>query len=210
MSNLSKSLFRGLRYPEGSEVILMISQPATSTEVDLMSRIFDKVLIPVSDSNIAILRSASSLSRSNIFCFVLKGLPIGWSLHDAISVRAEKWIVRDSLAVIAIEQPLTKDEISCAQEGKSQVGYMLMSGDAEVFEGSNHFGLMEGHEVLESPPSSSGLICRGLRQQVRTWDSRPDFVILQDDETIKEAIVSAAKSDIRNHLFSGRSGLESY
>ena len=113
-------------------------------------------------------------------------------------------------SVIAIEQPLTMDEISCAQEGKSQVGYILMSGDAEVFEGPNHFGLIEGHEVLETPPSSSGLICRGLRQQVRTWDSRPEFVILQDDETIKEAIVSAAKSDIRNRLFSGRSGLESY
>lgn len=210
MSNLLKSLFRGLRYPEGPEVILMISQPATSNEVDLMSRIFDKVLIPVSDSNIAILRSASSLSRSNILCFVLKGLPIGWSLHDAISVRAAKWIVRDSLAMIAIEQPPTMDEISCAQAGKSQVGYILMSGNAEVFEGPNHFGLTEDHEILETPPSSSGLICRGLCQQTRTWDSKPDFVILQDDETIKEAIVSAAKSDIRSRLFSGRSGLESY
>jgi hypothetical protein len=210
MLNPLKSLLRGFGYPRGVEVILMISRPTTSNEVKMMSRLFDKVLIPASDSHDAILRSASLSSRSNTFSFVLEGLPDGWSLDDAIGVRPARWIVRDSLTAIAVEQPLTMNEMHCAQEGKSNVGHILMGAYAGAAERPNHVGQTEGSEMLITAPSGCGIICKGLRQQVGIWNSRPDFVILQDDETITDAIVSAARSDIRDRLFSDWSGLESY
>lgn len=209
MLNPLKSLFRGFGHPRGVEVILMISRPTTSSEVEMMSRLFDKVLIPASDNHDTILRSIPLSSRSNIFCFVLEE-PDGWNLDDAIGGRAARWIVRDSSIAIAVEKPLARNEVHCAQEGKSQAGYILVGARAEAAEAPNHVGQIDGREILDAASSRYGIICKGLRQQARIWNTKPDFVILQDDETITEAIVSAARSDIRDRLFSGRSGLESY
>ncbi|GEM_PF-3907632 len=204
------NLFRGFGYRRGVEVILMISRSTTSNEVEMMSRLFDKILIPASDSHDAILRSIPLSSRSNIFCFVLEGLPDGWSLDDAIGGRAARWMVRNSSIAIAVEQPLTRNEVYRAQEEKFQVGYILVNTHAEAAESPNHVGQIDGREILGAAPSRYGIICKGLRQQAGIWNAKPDFVILQDDETIAEAIVNAARSDIRDRLFSGRSGLESY
>lgn len=210
MPNSFESLFRDFGNSRDIEIILIISRPTTSNEVEMMSRLFDKVLIPASDWSDVILRSASLSSSSNVFCFVLDGLPDGWCLDDTIGVCTARWIIRDSSTMIAVEQPLTMNEKLCAQEGKSQTGYIVVDARAEALEGPNHVDRIAGRAVSKIVSSGYGIICKGLHRQVGVWNSKPDFVILQYDETIKEAIVSAARSDIRGRLFSGRSGLESY
>lgn len=210
MVELLKSTFRGFGYPDFVEVILMTSRSVMPSELDLMSHIFDKVIIPPADCN-NVSTSTRSLSRSNVLSFTLKGLPDGWILNDVSSVRATKWIVDESSSVVAVDQPrATNRHLPPTERGGARLGYIQIGGSEEIFQAADHLDLTDDHAMLERPQSSHGIICKGFCQSVGRWLFKPDFVILQDDGTMNEIIANAARLDIRGRLFSGRTGLESY
>lgn len=184
----------------------MTSRSVMPSELDLMSHIFDKVIIPPTNCN-NVSKSTRSLSRSNIFSFTLKGLPDGWILNDASSVRAKKWIVGESSSVVAVDQ--TRATNRQLPPAESRLGYIQIAGSEEIFQSADHLDLMDD-AILERHQSSHGIICKGFSQSVGRWLFKPEFVILQDDGTMNEIIANAARLDIRGRLFSGRTGLESY
>ncbi|MBN8962806.1 MAG: hypothetical protein J0H71_16870 [Rhizobiales bacterium] len=204
------SFFSCSGYPDDVELILMMSAPTTSNEVEMMSWLFDKVLVPASHFSDVVLNSESLASRSNVHSFVLEDFPDGWDSDNPSGVQAARWLVQETSITIAVEQTFATEMKSSVWERKAEVGYIVLGDRSHVSEGARRADLAANSKTSEVISSRSGIICRGLHQQATIWNSRPDFAILRNDKTIKDAIVGAVRSDIHLRLFSRSSGLESY
>lgn len=110
MLNFLMSFFSCSGYPEDVELILMMSAPTTSNEVEMMSWLFDKVLVPASHFSDVVLNSEPLSSRSNMYSFVLEDLPDGWDLGNVTGMQAVQWLVQESSIAIAIEPTLAANE----------------------------------------------------------------------------------------------------
>lgn len=69
-----------------------------------------------------------------------------------------------------------------------------MGGRSRVYEGVQQADLAANSKVSGAIASRSRIICSGLHQHAIIWNSRPNFVILGCDKTIKDAIVGAVRS----------------
>lgn len=210
MLNSLMSFFSCSGYPDGVELILMMSAQTTSNEVEMMSWLFDKVLVPASHFSDVVLNSEPLASRSNVHSFVLEDFPDGWDFGNPGGVRAARWLAQETSITIAVEQAFAADTKPDVRERKAEVGYIVLGDRSHVSGGIRRADFAANSKASEVIFSRSGIICSGLHQQATIWNSRPDFAILRNDKTIKDAIVGAVRSDIHLRLFSRSSGLESY
>ncbi|WP_152528588.1 MULTISPECIES: hypothetical protein [unclassified Afipia] len=212
MSLLAK-FFSPHAWLKTTEINLLISDPIAYDEVGFLSQIFDKVLISGHRDGLP-RRPDLHTWRENIRVyepFPCRQIETGRSLSTTCSAR---WFDLKNFHVLVIFDSggfsFAHHEPSPWHGTLEHATRIFIGGIETISDDPAPSDIRELADLLDSAPSRSGILLRELAGSASTVGGRPQFTILEYNESVKNVIVAAARSAIEDSLFETRSGLESY
>lgn len=208
MSNFVKRLFKG-NSARNTEIIALMSGRSEESEIDLMSRVFDKVLLYLSDQDVS--EPKRSSDRVNVFPFIFKSTvghikpfsDVGVGAHTA------RWLAFESFELIII-MGVADTNLSVASTPTDNDNFMVIGNRSQNFESLDSIELPTEFKERGNGEAKQGMILDGLSKPFMSRNAMAEFILIKNCHTLRDAIAGAARRGILESLYDVRTGLESY
>lgn len=205
MSNFFKQFCSG----RNAEIIILMSDRSERSEVDFMSRVFDKVLLYLSDPDFT--GSKCSSDRVNVFPFIFKSTSGHIKPFSDLGVGADaaQWLAFEAFELVTMTG-LAGAILSVVSTQSDDDNFMVIGGSSKNFESLDAIELPKKFEGRGNREAKQGIIVEGLLKPFMSRNAMAEFILIKDCPNLRDAIAEAARRGIFDSLYDWRTGLESY
>lgn len=208
--SLFTRFFSRSAWPESVNFSVLISSPIEHSEANFLGKIFDTVIIRDSDDH----GLNVNPYRKNIVSYELKQVRPTETSQSLSPVSRAQWLDLKNFRVLL----LFDSTVLCTPSPDQTNRHLISEYATRIFIGEYTTDLrvpefVDVSEIVKGPNilrSRSGIFVHDLSTPLPLWVERPEFVIIEYNESNKIRVAEMARAGIQKHLFESRSGLEPY